>query len=54
MFRIDSDEKAELVTICHRFESMKHSSALPYVPVSTAQVGCLSLKNVTEIWGKID
>jgi len=30
MFQLSADEKNELVTICHRFESMKHSKALPY------------------------
>jgi hypothetical protein len=29
MFRISHDEKKELVTICHRFKSMKHSNVLP-------------------------
>jgi hypothetical protein len=29
MFRISYDEKKELVTICHRFKSMKHSNVLP-------------------------
>ena len=31
MFRLTAKEKKELVTICHRFESMKHSTSLPYV-----------------------
>ena len=30
MFQISKEEKKELVTNCHRFKSMKHSSALPY------------------------
>ncbi|MFH1199079.1 MAG: ORF6N domain-containing protein [Candidatus Omnitrophota bacterium] len=30
-FRLNTKEKNELVTICHRFKSMKHSSSLPYV-----------------------
>lgn len=30
MFQLTSDEKNQLVTICHRFVSMKHSSALPH------------------------
>ncbi len=29
MFRLSHDEKKELVTICHRFMSMKHSNVLP-------------------------
>ena len=31
MFRLSRKEKNELVTICHRFETMKHASSLPYV-----------------------
>lgn len=31
MFRVTEVEKDELVTNWHRFESMKHSSVLPYV-----------------------
>ncbi|PIP67592.1 MAG: hypothetical protein CO035_04155 [Candidatus Omnitrophica bacterium CG_4_9_14_0_2_um_filter_42_8] len=31
MFQLMPDEKDELVTNWHRFESMKHSSVLPYV-----------------------
>ena len=31
MFRLSKDEKRELVTNCHRFESMKHSTSCPYV-----------------------
>lgn len=31
MFRLSESEKNELVTNWHRFESMKHSSVLPYV-----------------------
>jgi len=31
MFRLTKEEKDELVQICHRFDSMKHSTALPYV-----------------------
>jgi len=30
MFRLNKKEKNELVTICHRFKTMKYSSALPY------------------------
>ena len=30
MFKLTKNEKDELVTICHRFKTMKHSSALPY------------------------
>ncbi len=30
VFQLEEKEKSELVTICHRFETMKHSSALPY------------------------
>lgn len=30
MFRLNTKEKSELVTICHRFQTMKHSAALPY------------------------
>jgi phage regulator Rha-like protein len=30
MFLLTNDEKNELVTICHRFKTMKHSSAMPY------------------------
>ncbi|MCX5669503.1 MAG: ORF6N domain-containing protein [Candidatus Omnitrophica bacterium] len=30
-FRLNKQEKIELVTICHRFKSMKHSTSLPYV-----------------------
>lgn len=30
VFQLKEKEKNELVTICHRFETMKHSSALPY------------------------
>jgi phage regulator Rha-like protein len=30
MFRLTSVEKNELVTICHRFKTMKHSSSMPY------------------------
>ena len=31
MFQLNLKEKEELVTICHRFKMMKHSSTLPYV-----------------------
>lgn len=31
MFQLSIEEKNELVTNCHRFKSLKHSSALPYV-----------------------
>ena len=30
MFQLSAKEKVELVTNCHRFETMKHSSVLPY------------------------
>ncbi len=30
MFHLTVEEKTELVTICHRFSRMKHSSSLPY------------------------
>ncbi|MFH1259046.1 MAG: ORF6N domain-containing protein [Elusimicrobiota bacterium] len=30
MFQLDNKERNELVTICHRFVTMKHSSNLPY------------------------
>ena len=30
MFRLTKEEKDELVPICHRFQSLKHSSSLPY------------------------
>ena len=30
MFRLTIDEKNELVQICHRFETMKHSTSMPY------------------------
>ena len=30
-FRLNMQEKTELVTICHRFKTMKHSTSLPYV-----------------------
>ncbi|MBU2600483.1 ORF6N domain-containing protein, partial [bacterium] len=30
MFNLTTEEKNELVTICHRFRTMKHSSALPF------------------------
>lgn len=30
-FRLNIQEKIELVTICHRFKTMKHSTSLPYV-----------------------
>jgi len=30
MLQLSSEEKDELVTICHRFRTMKHSSTLPY------------------------
>jgi len=30
MFRLTLKERNELVTNCHRFENMKHSSSLPY------------------------
>jgi hypothetical protein len=31
MFRLTIEERNELVQICHRFETMKHSSSMPYV-----------------------
>lgn len=31
MFRLTVEERNELVQICHRFETMKHSSSMPYV-----------------------
>jgi len=31
MFRLTSGERNELVQICHRFETMKHSTSTPYV-----------------------
>ena len=31
MFQLTDNEKDELVQICHRFETMKHSSSMPYV-----------------------
>ena len=31
MFQLTPDEKKELVTICHRFKMLKHSSSAPYV-----------------------
>lgn len=30
-FQLTLSEKQELVTICHRFETMKHASSSPYV-----------------------
>ena len=30
MFQLNEIERNELVTICHRFTSMKHSTSLPY------------------------
>jgi hypothetical protein len=30
MFQFTADEKNELVTICHRFRTMRHSSSHPY------------------------
>lgn len=30
MFQLNGEEKNELVTNCHRFISIKHSSSLPY------------------------
>lgn len=30
MFQLNEKERAELVTICHRFKTMKHASSLPY------------------------
>jgi phage regulator Rha-like protein len=31
MFQLNAQEKEELVTKCHRFQSMKHATVLPYV-----------------------
>ena len=31
MFQLSTEERNQLVTICHRFKTMKHSSSLPYV-----------------------
>jgi len=31
MFCLTVEERSELVQICHRFETMKHSSSMPYV-----------------------
>jgi phage regulator Rha-like protein len=31
MFQLNVEERNQLVTICHRFKTMKHSSSLPYV-----------------------
>ena len=30
MFQLSAEERDQLVTICHRFKTMKHSSTLPY------------------------
>jgi phage regulator Rha-like protein len=30
MFQLTANERNELVTICHRFETMKHSRSMPY------------------------
>lgn len=30
MFQLTIEERSQLVTICHRFKTMKHSSSLPY------------------------
>ena len=30
-FRLNKNEKRELVTICHRLDPIKHSSSMPYV-----------------------
>jgi phage regulator Rha-like protein len=30
MFQLSAEERDQLVTICHRFKTMKHSSAMPY------------------------
>lgn len=30
MFQLTNKEKVELVQICHRFETMKHSTSMPY------------------------
>lgn len=31
MFQLNAQEKEELVTKCHRFQSMKHATVFPYV-----------------------
>ena len=43
MFRLSQSEKEELVTICHRFASMKHSVSKPYV---FTEHGVVMLANV--------
>jgi hypothetical protein len=30
MFQLTIKERNQLVTICHRFKTMKHSNSLPY------------------------
>ena len=43
MLRLNLKEKNELVTICHRFKVLKHSSSLPY---AFTEHGVLMLANV--------
>ncbi len=43
MFRLSPSEKDELVTNCHRFKVLKHSSSLPY---AFTEHGVLMLANV--------
>jgi len=39
MFKLTREEKDELVTICHRFKTLKHSSSLPsYLMLSLSMV----------------
>lgn len=43
MFQINAEEKLELVTICDRFTSLKHSTSFPY---AFTEHGTLMLANV--------
>jgi len=43
MFRLSVNEKKELVTKCHRFNMLKHSTSLPY---AFTEYGVLMLANV--------
>ena len=43
MFRLTAKEKRELVTKCHRFNRLKHSTSLPY---AFTEHGALMLANV--------
>jgi ORF6N domain len=45
MFRLNGKEKKELVTNWHRFNSLKHSSALPYVFTEFGAVMLASVLN---------